>query len=42
MKLNKCFEFFTLHDDNFYEYIDFFYDDDEFIRRFYFDYVFLF
>ena len=42
MLLNKRFEFFEQHDDKFYEYIDFSYDDDEFTRRFHSNYAFLY
>ena len=41
MKLEKRFEFSESHDDIFYEYIDFLYDDNELIRRFHSNYVFL-
>ena len=40
-KLNKRFEFFESHDKTSFEYINFAYDDDEFIRQFHFEYVFL-
>ena len=40
--LNKRFESFESHNDIFYEYIDFSYDDNEFTRRFHSNYVFLF
>ena len=42
MLLNKRFESFESHNDTFYEYIDFSYDDDEFTRRFHSSYAFLF
>ena len=42
MLLNKRFESFESHDDIFYEYIDFVYDDNEFTRRFHSNYAFLF
>ena len=40
--LNKRFKSFKSHDDIFYKYIDFSYNDDEFTRRFHSSYVFLF
>ena len=40
--LNKRFESSELYNDIFYKYIDFLYNDDEFIRRFHSNYVFLF
>ena len=40
-KLNKRFEFFELYNETSFEYTNFAYNDDEFIRRFHFEYVFL-